>query len=342
MSIRSLIGQLILIGFEGIGPDDIWPIQIRKQLEAGELGGVVFYRHNFVSKQQTQEFVHSFAAVAAPHPVIRSLDQEGGRVFRLSPDYGFENFLGAKDVAASMDVAGAREYYRHLGETLAENGFNLNFAPCVDIDHDPPSPVIGGFGRAYSDDVSRVTEYARAFLDGMKHAAVLSCLKHYPGHGSAQGDTHKGLIDVTDVWSERELEPYKSLAPEAPCVMTSHLMHQKVDPKFPVTLSAAWLRKLREETGFQGVIITDDMHMGAMLQNFGMMEACVQALAAGCDLLCLSNNPLAAQGVDGFKPDADLPVRVADAVEAAVRDGRLSEQRIRESYDRVVAMKGAL
>jgi beta-N-acetylhexosaminidase len=197
-------------------------------------------------------------------------------------------------------------------------------------------------------------------INGLKEHDVFSCIKHYPGHGRARGDSHTGLLDITNTWSAVELEPFKRLVERGvvDAVMTSHLVHQDVDHGTPVTFSRHWLQRLRTEVGFNGLIVADDLHMGAIISHYSLSETVIQGLNAGLDQLMFSNNPLAAQP-QGIRhdvqadveqivtgqwqvPDPDLPEKINSAVVSAISDGRLTRDVIEHAYQRVTALKATL
>jgi beta-N-acetylhexosaminidase len=337
------LGQSLLVGFQGTSLDDPWTKRLIQQISAGNVGGVILFRHNIQGPEQVKTLNAALKSAAKGIPLLVSLDQEGGQVQRLSSQNGFDDHKSAKEVARSMTAEQAEEHYASMARMISSAGFNLTFGPDVDLDIPPGSPVIGGKERSYGEDPSKVEAYGGAFVDGMRRHGVLSCLKHFPGHGSARGDTHAGLVDVTQTWEERELEPFYRLIRKgrADMVMTAHIFNKRVDDRYVATLSEAVLGgRLREDAPFDGVIITDDMHMGAIQLNYGLEEAVVQTLRAGADMLCLSNNPAAAKGVPAFKPDPALPETVVDMLVSAVKDGRLSEERVEASYRRILKLKG--
>ncbi|OPZ90649.1 MAG: putative lipoprotein YbbD precursor [candidate division TA06 bacterium ADurb.Bin417] len=223
-----------------------------------------------------------------------------------------------------------------MARLLKEIGFNLNLAPVVDLNINPDSPAIGRKERAFAADPATVVRYASAFIRAHRRAGLLTALKHYPGHGSAAEDSHLGLTDVTATWTAAELEPYRRLirAGLADAVLTAHVIQAGVDPDWPASLSTRHLKEnLRGKLGFRGVIITDDLQMGAVSRLYSFEEAVVRALDAGSDILLFANY---------FTPDREAPARAGRAILAAVRAGRLSPERIDQSYQRVLRFKSRL
>jgi beta-N-acetylhexosaminidase len=226
-----------------------------------------------------------------PHLVI-SIDQEGGMVQRLTAKNGFHNFKSAYEVS-QMELNDAKVHYVEMAQMLNAHGINLNFGPCVDI-HDALCPVIGQYKRSFGSKSSTIVKYAEIFIKAHQEHNIATCLKHFPGHGHSRTDSHKGLVDVTDYAKpEIEIDPYKALCKITQYVMTAHVINREID-SYPATLSQKYIKPiLREQLGFQGKVITDDIIMGAILDNYSITDACFMALASGCDNIILSFHPLA-------------------------------------------------
>lgn len=339
VSLAQQIGQMIVVGFEGSRSSDATVKHLRRDVEGGRVGGVILFRHNLIKGEDHKALLSCFRpSKGAPSPFLL-LDQEGGKVQRLRPDTGYSQHLSAAQ-CADLPEKTAREHYAALSAELANVGFNWNMAPSVDVDGTPTCPVIGGVERSYGTDPEKVARCAKIFIEELHTQGVVSCLKHFPGHGSAQGDTHERGVSITSTWRESELVPYKLLvkAGVVDAVMTAHLVHDDFDSK-PATLSKYWIDRLRTDVGFDGVVITDDLHMGAILNNYGLEEIVLSAVEAGVDMLMFSNNPLAAKGVEGFKPDPEIPSKVVKIVSDGVKSGRLSAAGIQRSYERIMALK---
>jgi beta-N-acetylhexosaminidase len=221
---------------------------------------------------------------------------------------------------------------------LADMGINLNFAPCVDLDLNPQNPVIGAFGRSFSANPEIVVQHASVWITAHSRRGVLSCLKHFPGHGSSSGDTHDGWVDVTGLWQKAELVPYSHLITNTGfplLVMTSHVFNADLDPVNPATFSHAILTGiLRNEIGFTGLIVSDDLDMGAIRANYEFAEILEKAINAGVDLLCLSNN--------GSSYDPTLAQTAVDTIYRLVKEGKIPSKRIEESWERIMAVKRSL
>ena len=183
-------------------------------------------------------------------------------------------------------------------------GINQNLAPVVDLNVNPVSPAIGAYERSFGADVDKVTAHARAFIEAHHAHQVLCTLKHFPGHGSAAGDSHNGFVDVTETWSHEELAPYATLiqAGLADAVMTAHVFNRQWDETDPATLSPAVITGLlREELGYSGVVFSDDMQMGAIQQFYTFEEAIRKALEAGVDVIAIANNSVYDEDGDGAR-----------------------------------------
>lgn len=344
LSLREKIGQLLLLGFKGRSAADT--SLIVRDLRAHAIGSVILFdidmtgtidsgtpgSRNIASPAQVRELVAHLQSHARV-PLLVSIDQEGGRVNRLKPAYGFPESISHEELGARDDVAFTREQAAATARTLASLGINWNLAPVVDLDANPSNPIIKGKRRSFAADPEKVARHAAAFVEGHRAHGVLTCLKHFPGHGSAAGDTHLGFVDVTQTWHERELTPFQQLIAGDRCdsVMSAHVFHAGLDSAMPSTLARGVITGLlREKLGFDGLVVSDDMEMKAVASRYGLEESVPAALNAGVDVLCFGNN---------LAYDPDIAAKVSAIIERAVRDGRVPEQRIEESCARVLALK---
>lgn len=336
VKLERAIGQMVLVGFHGTRLDDPRLDLLREQIVTGQIGGVILYGHNIVDRGQLRQLVSDLKALPAPEPLLVAIDQEGGAVQRLKSVNGFRDYPAAAAVAATLSPEEAFRLYRDLAEELREVGFNLNFGPVLDLAANPHSPAIAGLGRAFSADPQVVADFAGRFVAAHRRAGVLTCVKHFPGHGSAATDTHLGAADVSESWRSVELEPYRDLLRHGmvDMVMTGHVFQGFIDETWPASLSARHIQDLlRCRLGWQGVVVTDDLQMGAIAQHFGFSEVADQAIVAGSDLLLFSN-------FHGWDPQ--IPGKVRAKVLSAIAAGTLPEERIRESYRRIVTLKRRL
>jgi beta-N-acetylhexosaminidase len=266
------------------------------------------------------------------------IDQEGGRVNRLKDKYGFPRSITAAAMGKSPTLDSVRFYGEATAATLAGLGININFAPVVDLASNPDNPIIAKYGRAFSANEDSVALLAKEFIKAHHKMGVLTSLKHFPGHGSSKDDTHLGVADVTNTWSEKELKPYKELIDSgyADAVMTSHIVNKNLDKNgYPGTLSADILTGiLRKQLGFNGVVFTDDMQMHAIAKNFGLEEAIKLAINAGVDIMTFSNNI--------YGSEERTVDRVHQIIRAMVQRGEISRSRIDESFHRIMHLKSRL
>jgi len=214
-------------------------------------------------------------------------------------------------------------------------GINWDLAPVVDVGYNPANPVIVGAARSFGANPQQVTEHARAFVQGLRAEGALTALKHFPGHGSSFGDTHRGFTDVTDTAvPELELAPYRALIADglADSVMIAHVFNRRLDDRYPATLSRPTIDGLlRGVLGFKGVVVSDDLRMGAIEKQYGIGEAAVLALDAGVDVLLIVEDRL---------PDGSSATQLAlAAMREALAKGTLDPARVEAAIDRVRAFR---
>ncbi|MFK7902148.1 MAG: glycoside hydrolase family 3 N-terminal domain-containing protein [Nitratireductor sp.] len=328
-AVSDVAGQLLMLGLPGSSASSRSAKAFAKHIQAGRIGGFLALRHNVKSREGIISLTNSFLNLRPD--LYTAIDQEGGKVQRLSKGQGFAKIPTAQWVAGNLSAAKALSLYEKAGRDLRSAGFNLNLAPSVDI-HQPKNPVIGKYGRSFGTDPATIAEYGGAFVNGFARAGVATSIKHFPGHGSSRSDSHDGFVDISSTWKANELAPFKALAAKAPIIMGGHLYHPKFsNGKNPVTFSSKALQKtLRGTLGYKGVILTDDLDMGAIRKNYTLKEAVVNALTAGNDLLMLSNS---------LKYDEDLPVNAVKWIGEAVKDGRITTAQLNGSYQRVMAAR---
>jgi beta-N-acetylhexosaminidase len=336
------IGQMILAGFRDDKLKDKNPIVA--DIQERYLGGVVLfdydvawqkYKRNIKSPKQLQELDADLLAATPVPPLLISVDQEGGRINRLKPAYGFPPSYSQEYLGTLNDLDFTRECAETTALTLKSADINLNLAPVVDLNVNPTNPIIGKYERSFSADPDIVTAHSLEVIKAHHEYGVLTTLKHFPGHGSSTGDSHQGFVDVTDTWSEIELEPFRNIIRDGMCdvVMTAHIFNAHLDPDYPATLSEPTITGiLREQLGWDGVVITDDMGMGAITQYYGFEAAIERAVKAGADILAYANNSSV------FDPT--IPARAVAVIRRLVESGAISESRIDQSYRRIMRLKG--
>jgi len=330
--LKKMIGRMLIVGFDEQFIDG--NSQIVKDMRRYELGGVILFDRfysdrnktkNISSPEQLRELTKELRSFSKK-PLFIAVDQEGGRVARLKPKYGFLEIASAKALG-SLPAKFAQEAYTKNAKMLHECGINMNFAPVVDLAVNPKNKVIVGLERSYGKEPKKVAEYAGIMIDAQTKANVISVLKHFPGHGSSLGDSHKGFVDITDTWSKKELEPYKILLREgkADAIMTAHVFNSHLDEKYPATLSRKVnTNLLREQLGFKGVIISDDMQMKAISAEYTLKEATTLAINAGVDIL-LFGNQLAHNSVE----------EIVNTIFTQVKSGAIPLARIKEANKRI-------
>jgi beta-N-acetylhexosaminidase len=329
----AMIGQMIMVGFEGRSERERGVVAAHDQLAQGTIGGVVLYPDNIGSAEELRTLTtYLRGAKSWPMPFV-AVDQEGGLVQRLTA-HGY--FPSARSVGANPSFAtpeAAERLYQTMAEQLATAGFNLNFGPVVDLSINPHNYVIVQRDRSFGADPGTVATLAGAFIRAHRAAGIATVAKHFPGHGSSAADSHKMLADISDTWQEIEIEPYRMLAKDGLLdgVMIGHLYHPRFSDgaRLPASLSGRAVAALRD-TGFKGVVVSDDMEMGAVRDDYSLDERVVKAVTAGTDLLVFSNVTLR---------DPELGTKLHAIIANAVRDGRISRSRIEKAYGKIMLLK---
>ena len=326
-TLREAIAGMLIFGMQGRSVD-VDPA-LAETIRRYGLGGVILFGKNISGPRQLRGLTDGLRRLSAK-PLLIAVDQEGGRVDRLAKLPGMHPVPSAKEIAQLPPETVSR-IYNMMAADLARLGFNCNFAPVVDLAKNPANRVIVRNGRSYGADPERVVATAKRMIDADRRHGILSTLKHFPGHGSSRGDSHLGFTDVSGSWSAEELQPFAKLieAGEADMIMSAHIYNRRLDPRYPATLSRRTLTGLlRKRLGFSGVIVTDDMQMGAIRQNYPLAESIALAIDAGADMLLFGNQ---------LQRPVD-PMRVIGIIEGLVRSGRISPQRIRRSNRRIARL----
>jgi beta-N-acetylhexosaminidase len=340
--LRRTIAGLLVVGFRGMTVAEAGPIA--DAIARDGLGGIVLFDRdqttgdprNVQSPKQLLALIAGLQGLAGERRLIVAIDQEGGRVARLTPATGFPKIASEASIGQLDDEAAATTWGRLIATTLASVGVNLNLAPVVDLDVNPRNPAIGALDRSFSADPAVVTQLALAEIRAHHESSIATTLKHFPGLGSATANTDFGVADVTKTWSRTELEPFRAIvaAGVADVVMAGHLVNRNLDPDHPASLSPAIVTDLlRGELGWDGVVITDDLQAGAITSAFGAEEAIALAIEAGNDLLLLANQQ---------SYDPNVAMKTIDTIEGLVRSGRISATRLEKSQQRTQAMLARL
>jgi beta-N-acetylhexosaminidase len=311
---EALVRPLLWIGFDGKIPTP----EAARLIHQG-VSGVILFARNVGTSDETRTLVRELKAIA-PGPLLLSVDQEGGRVARLTE--GFTRFPALREIGGKSpdDV---RAIGRQLGAEVSGAGFDIDLAPVVDVDSNPANPVIGE--RSFSRDPHVVASLGAAMIEGLQEH-VAACAKHFPGHGDTDKDSHYDLPRLPhalDRLRACELVPFKAaVAARVACVMTTHVVFDALDPGVAATMSAPAIRLLRDEVGFGGVCVSDCLEMKAISEHFGCGTAAVRAVSAGVDALLVSHT-------------AEAQHEVIASLAAAVCDGSLPEGRVREARTRL-------
>ena len=313
MRFRREIGQLLIGSLPGVS---ITP-EIRSLAREFQLGGVILFARNVEAPEQVSELSRDVQQLGREVPLWVSVDQEGGRVARLRAP--FTEWPPMAVLGRSGDEALAGRFARALAAELRAVGITLDYAPVLDIHTNPDNPVIGD--RALADDASLVARLGTAIVRGLQESGVAACGKHFPGHGDTSVDSHHDLPVVEhppDRIRRVECVPFRAaIAADVAFMMTAHVLVPSLDDTHPATLSRAVVRDLlRDELGFQGVIVGDDLEMKAIAARHPVPDAAVGAVAAGCDgiLICSGN--------------VERQAAALEALVHAVEDGRLSAGRL--------------
>lgn len=341
MTLREKVGQLFFVRPDALDPDQS-PAQaedggapgatqmsgrLAAGLEAYPVGGIVMFAKNIVSPEQLLAFNSDLQSVSKL-PLFLAVDEEGGAVARLAnhPAFALPRYESAAAVGASGDPAAAEDMGRTIGAYLAQYGFHMDFAPVADVNTNPDNPVIGA--RAFSRDPYTAALMAGAMARGLSSQGVIPVYKHFPGHGDTSEDSHMGAAVLYRNWQHlRDVEwlPYRENDLTGCAVMVGHIaVINDVWDMTPASLSYKLVtERLRGELGFEGLVITDALAMGAIARQYDAETAAVQALLAGCDVLLMPE---------------DL-ARAFEAVVSAVENGVISQQRLDESVTRVLTYK---
>ena len=329
MTVEEKVGQLLIGGFEGTEIGD----QATRLVQEYQVGGLILYGRNIAGAGQLVTLTNGLKALNGDGiPLFLSIDQEGGGVDRMPPEV--RRTPGAYCVGQTGSVPAAQSYGDVLAAECAAFGLNLDFAPVLDVWSNPGNTVIGQ--RAFSADARTVAGLGPAAARRMMDQGVIPVVKHFPGHGDTAVDSHVGLpvVDKSpEELEETELIPFRAAIQSAgtdgqvPAVMVAHILLTQLDPERPASLSPAVVTGLlREELGFAGAVLTDDLTMGAVTQSYGLGEAAVLAVEAGCDIL------LVCHGQDS------VPA-VRTALLEAVASGRITAERLDESVYRILRLK---
>ena len=326
MTLAEKIGQLVIVGMEGVTiNEDIKDLIVRQHV-----GGVILYKKNIINSTQLLALLNSLKETNAANtiPLFLAVDEEGGRISRL-PDELIK-LPTNQAVGEVNNPTFAYEIGRLLAAQLKAYGFNLNFAPVLDINSNPLNPVIGD--RSYGSVPDIISRLGLQNIRGMKEGGVIAVAKHFPGHGDTEVDSHVRLpvlnLDISRL-DKFELVPFKNAiaAGNIDAIMIAHILLPKIDPQYPASLSKKIITDLlKERLNFKGLVVTDDLTMGAIVENYSLEEAAVQALKAGSDLLLVCH-------------DVQGQFKVLEAIKEAVISGVIPEAQINKSVFKILKLK---
>jgi beta-N-acetylhexosaminidase len=338
----EMIGQMIMIGFRGLYINNY--SQIVKEIKTNKIGGVILFnkdiklRSNFRNIRSKNQVINLIKTLKkySKYPLLVAIDQEGGKINRLREISGFEKSISQKYLGLINDEKTTRLYAKKRALLLNELGFNINFSPVVDIDINKNNPIIGKIERSFSDNPATVINHSKWVLEEYLKNNIYGVIKHFPGHGSSQNDTHQGLTDVTKTWQEYELYPYKELikTKKIDIIMTAHIYNSKLDPDYPATLSKIILTDLlRDKLKYQGIIITDDMGMKAITKYYDFEKSIELAINAGADILLFANN---------MTYNKNIAEDVIQVIKKLINEEKIDIERIQKSYYRIMNFKKKL
>jgi beta-N-acetylhexosaminidase len=323
MTSREKIGQLFMIGFMGTA---VTP-ELASFIKEYRPGGVILFSRNLESVEQIVELTNDLQRASPKSPLLISIDQEGGRVSRLPK--GFTIFPPCELLGRCNSSELAYAAAATIAKELKAVGINMNMAPVLDVNSNPDNPVIGD--RAFSSMPDEVGEMALVTAAGLQDNKVVACGKHFPGHGDTNADSHKEL-PVVEASRERleaiEFPPFRrAAAAGVATMMTAHVLYKSLDDQLPATLSPAIITHLlREEMRYDGVVLTDDLEMHAIVDHYGVGDAAARSILAGCDVLLICK-------------ERDREIAAFEAVEKAVASGTIDGERLNQSVARIQRVK---
>ncbi|WP_367607185.1 glycoside hydrolase family 3 N-terminal domain-containing protein [Legionella sp. W05-934-2] len=336
--LKSLIAQTLLVGFEGADINEVRD-ELAPLIELNAAGFILFSNHfkqrqlkkNIVDYFQTQSLIEGLQAINGKHhplPLLMAVDYEGGQVDRLGHLRGAPVTCSAKE-SARLPQSLFNQQAQSMADFCHQLGFNINFAPVVDLDLSNGQGCINMLDRSYGTNAQQVSKLAWQFMQPFLQLGIACCLKHFPGHGSAMGDTHLQLVDVSDTYEMDELNPFQQiLHHQHPLVMvmTAHIINRNLDSTgLPSTLSRVMLnQQLRNKWHYDGVIVSDDLQMHALAHHYSLSERLAMAMNAGCDLLIIGN-----------QMSYDEPMAIIDMMASLVNNGDISLSRLQQAADRV-------
>jgi beta-N-acetylhexosaminidase len=324
MTLDEKIGQMIMVGIEGTVAKN----HAKELIEKYHVGGIILFKKNMKSSEQILQLLNDLKEMNSNNiPLFLSVDQEGGRVSRLPAE--FINIPTSQTIGKVDNEDFSYAIGEIIGEQLSAFGLNMNYAPVLDINSNPKNPVIGD--RSYGSTIEVVRRQGIQVMKGMQAQRVIPVVKHFPGHGDTSVDSHVDIPVVTKSLDQlRELEwiPFvDAVNQQAEAVMVAHILMAQIDDQNPASLSKAVVTEvLRKELNFKGVVITDDMTMGAVSKHYDIGEASVKAVNAGNDIIMIAH-------------DHDKELAAIHSIQQAVKEGAIAEETINQSVYRILKLK---
>ncbi len=328
-TLQQKIAQMVMVSFNGTTIPD----SIKVDLQKRGLGGIILYAGNITSASQVALLTSQLSALSSSQLLI-AVDQEGGKVARLSAANGFAATPTAYHLGTQLNREDStRANSSLMAGWVRQSGFNIDFAPVADVNVNPTSPAIGKLERSYSADPDTVARHTGWFVEEFRKKGVITAMKHFPGHGSAAVDSHLGFTDVTNTWSSKEMIPYQTAIKNGTVdmVMIGHLFNSKIDSLYPASLSAKTVNGLlRDSLGFTGVVISDALTMNAISLNYAMDDVIERSVNSGTDILLWNANSYNNRSLTGY---------IIDVVSKKVTDGKIAAARIDTAYSRIQRLK---
>ncbi|MCQ4924234.1 beta-N-acetylhexosaminidase [Tissierella carlieri] len=325
MSLEEKIGQLMIVGFDGIDINE----EIVRFIEDFKVGGFILFARNIVDESQTLKLLNDIkdANTNSDIPLFLSIDEEGGKVSRLPKS--FAKLPEAMKIGKKNDKNISYRFGNILGQRVSALGFNMNFAPVLDINSNPKNPVIGS--RAFGTTIDQVVNNGLEVMNGIRDIGVIPAVKHFPGHGDTDVDSHVKLPRVDKTIEELksfELIPFiEAIKKNVDMVMVAHILYPKIDKEYPATMSSRIIEGvLREELNYDGVIVSDDMTMGAIVQNYTLEDGVLSFIKAGGDIALVCHGE-------------DNPGKVFEKIKEAIETGEITQEDIDKKVYRILELK---
>ena len=325
MTLDEKIGQMITIGIDGYSVDDT----AKQLITDKKVGGVILFKNNISDSNQLLQLINDIKGINSTNkiPIFISVDQEGGRVNRLPSE--IKSLPSNEVVGNKNDNKLAYDIGKNIGYALGSFGFNMDFAPVLDVNSNPNNTVIGD--RSFSNDKDKVASLGASEINGFKDSNIISVAKHFPGHGDTATDSHYALPIINKTLDELksvEFVPFKkSIEEKVPAIMVSHILMPQIDANNPASMSKTIITDiLRKDLKFDGLIVTDDMTMGAVTNDLDITTACINAINAGADLLLVCH---------GY----DNEINVINAIKDSINNEIISIDTINKSVYRILSLK---